>query len=168
MEAATRRAGGGEVRLTSEEMRRLLEARAEVARLGIRGALHTLDTIQRQHGVPAAEGPSDWVRAIDNPARFILERYGEEARHVARAYEIAVQELGADTEGIAGSFARGGARLGRWPVLTVEDAYRLDKVFENLSPELVEILPPDTRRIYELRQTLGERVAKVTRGSRMR
>jgi len=101
---------------------------------------------------PPARQP--FLAAGDDPPGAFRGTYGADAEPAMRAWQMARAELGDGLEGVAGSFAGGNARLGSWPrgVRNATDAMRLDKLPSNLSPSAVEALPPEVRRLHEIKQ----------------
>ncbi|HEY9773528.1 MAG TPA: hypothetical protein V6C81_06935 [Planktothrix sp.] len=90
-----------------------------------------------------------------NPANYIRQSEGAQGEQAAQAYEMARKLLGDKVQGIAGSYARGEARPGQWPVKTYDEALGLDKMPEELPGVAVEQLPADAKAIYNLKQQLG-------------
>jgi len=146
-----------------------------LAPLGVKGSMAALDEAARlaqqtsrtgQALAAAADGVDDLVRigpdatglvpAASNPAIYMRAQYGGDVP-AARAYEIAVKELGIENvDGIAGSYARGNPRRVGWPAdITIEQARRIDKAPDSLPDNLVEMLPAEgqaaIRRKRELR-----------------
>jgi hypothetical protein len=80
---------------------------------------------------PGAREPAEFI--AEDPAGFIRTTYGE-ATPAAAAYEMAVQELGAENvHGIAGSYAKGNPRARPWSEgMGYEEAFALDKLPGNL------------------------------------
>lgn len=96
--------------------------------------------------------PAEFI--ADDPAGFLRSVYGNDAAS-ARAYEIAIRELGPEhVHGIAGSYAKGNPRVRSWPDdIGYIDARRLDKLSTDIPPHIVERLPP---RVQELHARLRE------------
>jgi hypothetical protein len=96
--------------------------------------------------------PADFI--ADDPAGFLRSFYGDDAAS-ARAYEIAIRELGPENvHGIAGSYAKGNPRVRSWPDdIVYIDARRLDKLTTDIPPTILERLPA---RVQELHTRLRE------------
>ncbi|MCP5432734.1 MAG: hypothetical protein H6923_05630 [Alphaproteobacteria bacterium] len=98
-----------------------------------------------------------FVRAESDPAGFLREAYGPAGERAARAWEMAAERLGGEARGLAGSFARGEARLGDWPVRSLDEAQMLDKLPTSLDPKLAARLPEDRQALLRLKQDMAAR-----------
>jgi len=94
------------------------------------------------------------------PAAFMKKVYGKRGESYARAYEKALQEIEkkfgkGKVEGIAGSFARGEARLKGWGKLTFDEIQLLDKMPDSFPERILENLPERSRYLFELKKKMG-------------
>jgi hypothetical protein len=102
-----------------------------------------------------ATGPGH-VPAADDPVGYLNRTYPPDiAGPAADAYRLAAEGLGGQVDGVVGSYAKGCPKVGAWPVGTADEALILSKIPAELSPEAVESLPTNVRRIYDLRVQLG-------------
>jgi hypothetical protein len=98
--------------------------------------------------------PAEFI--VDDPAGFLRSLYGNDAA-AARAYEIAIRELGPENVyGIAGSYAKGNPRVRSWPEdIGYLDARALDKLGTDLPPSIVERLPSRIQELVTRKREMG-------------
>jgi hypothetical protein len=100
-------------------------------------------------------GPNRVPKA-DDPLGHLQRTYPPGiAGPAADAYRLAEQALGGEVDGIAGSYARGCPKIGKWPVATADEALVLSKIPTELSPSALDCLPENIRALHDLRVTLG-------------
>jgi hypothetical protein len=130
---------------------------------GKKWALHrsvVLSEINRV--IDAALDAPPVLRSEQRPAELLRARYGQDSP-AAAAVDMAIKALGAQVEGVAGSYARGDARAGSWEVevdgkvrkLTLSEAQALDKV-PSLPPEILQELPLETQALHALKQQVEQ------------
>jgi hypothetical protein len=132
---------------------RLVDPEAPTERIEGRAPTERIDPGAVESGIATGpRQPADFI--ADDPAGFLRSFYGNDAAS-ARAYEIAIRELGPDNvHGIAGSYAKGTPRVRSWPEdIGYIDARRLDKLTTDIPPTILERLPP---RVQELHTRLRE------------
>lgn len=98
--------------------------------------------------------PAEFI--ADDPAGFLRSVYGNDAAS-ARAYEIAIRELGPENvHGVAGSYAQGSPRVRSWPDdIGYVDARTLDKLTTDIPPSVLESLPPRVQELHARLRELG-------------